>query len=74
MYKFNYTRVKNKFNYVKTVSLHLFFIRLQKMSGRFDRTNFVFGIETLFEIIIYTLKNHYEDKSFSKKLISEVCI
>lgn len=44
------------------------------MSGRFDRTNFVFGIETFFEIVIYTLRNYYKDESFSNKLISEVCI
>lgn len=48
--------------------------RLEKMSGRFDRTNFVCGIETFFGFITYILKSNCEDKSFSDLVISEVCM
>lgn len=43
------------------------------MSGRFDRTNFVSGIETLFDFITYILRNNCEDELFGKEVISEVC-
>lgn len=44
------------------------------MSGRFDRTNFVSGIETFFNFVTHILRNNCEDKSFSNEVISEVCI
>lgn len=43
------------------------------MSGRFDRTNFVSGIETFFNFVTFILRNNFEDKSFSNEVISEVC-
>lgn len=43
------------------------------MSGRFDRTNFVSGIEILFDYIIYILRNNCENELFGKEVISEVC-
>ncbi|XP_001950973.1 E3 ubiquitin-protein ligase listerin [Acyrthosiphon pisum] len=45
---------------------------LEKMSNRFDRTNFVSGIETLFDFVTYILKNNNEDELFSNTVISEV--
>jgi len=47
--------------------------RLEKMSTRFDRTNFVSGIETLFDFVTYILRNNSEDELFSNTVISEVC-
>lgn len=44
------------------------------MSNRFDRTNFVCGIETLFDFVTYILRNNSEDELFSNTVISEVCI
>lgn len=43
------------------------------MSNRFDRTNFVSGIETLFDFVTYILRNNEEDELFSNTVISEVC-
>jgi len=43
------------------------------MSNRFDRTNFVSGIETLFDFVTYILRNNVEDELFSNTVISEVC-
>ncbi|KAF0764977.1 E3 ubiquitin-protein ligase listerin [Aphis craccivora] len=45
---------------------------LEKMSNRFDRTNFVSGIETLFDFVTYILRNNSEDELFSNSVISEV--
>lgn len=42
------------------------------MSGRFDRTNFVSGIETLFNFVTYILRNNFEDKVFGGNVISQV--
>lgn len=42
------------------------------MSGRFDRTNFVSGIETLFNFVTYILRNNFEDKEFGVNVISQV--
>lgn len=53
------------------ISLNCF--RLEKMSGRFDRTNFVSGIEILFDFVTYILKNNFEDQLFGDQVISEVC-
>jgi len=44
------------------------------MSNRFDRTNFVSGIETLFDFVTYILRNNSEDELFSNSVISEVCV
>jgi len=44
------------------------------MSNRFDRTNFVCGIETLFDFVTYILRKNSEDELFSNTVISEVCI
>lgn len=49
-------------------------LRLEKMSTRFDRTNFVAGIETLFNFVTYILRNNSEDEGFGNEVISEVNI
>lgn len=60
----------NTFNLIIKL-IHIF--RLEKMSGRFDRTNFVSGIETFFNLVTYVLNKNSGDKSFVNKVISEVC-
>jgi len=52
--------------------LHFFF-RLEKVSIRFDHTNFVSGIETFFKFVTYVLSNNCEDKLFRNDAIDEVC-
>jgi hypothetical protein len=44
------------------------------MSTRFDRTNFVAGIETLFNFVTYILRNNSKNETFGNEVISEVCI
>lgn len=43
------------------------------MSARFDRTNFVSGIETLFNFVTHNLRDNCEDENFCHEVISEVC-
>ncbi|XP_050536904.1 E3 ubiquitin-protein ligase listerin isoform X2 [Daktulosphaira vitifoliae] len=45
---------------------------LEKMSARFDRTNFVAGVETLFDYVIHYLRNNYQEKLFCECIITEV--
>jgi len=42
------------------------------MSSRFDRTNFVTGIETLFSFVMFILRKDCEDETFGNAVISEV--